>query len=111
MLGDDCVVGLASLLGGGRDVAQLGSALDWGSRGRRFKSCRPDGNDGQFPLIGELPIVRLSCGNVAGGGSSVDHQLMLFVCPLWSVNTKLERNWSGVSRPLTGNTKWGQNPY
>jgi hypothetical protein len=27
----------------GRDVAQLGSALDWGSRGRRFKSCRPDG--------------------------------------------------------------------
>ena len=27
---------------GDRDVAQLGSALDWGSRGRRFKSCRPD---------------------------------------------------------------------
>src|SRR5690606_13004828 len=27
---------------GHRDVAQLGSALDWGSRGRRFKSCRPD---------------------------------------------------------------------
>ena len=27
---------------GRRDVAQLGSALDWGSRGRRFKSCRPD---------------------------------------------------------------------
>jgi hypothetical protein len=25
-----------------RDVAQAGSALDWGSRGRRFKSCRPD---------------------------------------------------------------------
>ena len=24
-------------------MAQLGSALDWGSRGRRFKSCRPDG--------------------------------------------------------------------
>ena len=29
-------------LSGDRDVAQLGSALDWGSRGRRFKSCRPD---------------------------------------------------------------------
>ena len=28
--------------GGDRDVAQLGSALDWGSRGRRFKSCHPD---------------------------------------------------------------------
>ena len=25
-----------------RAVAQLGSALDWGSRGRRFKSCQPD---------------------------------------------------------------------
>ena len=25
-----------------RSVAQLGSALDWGSRGRRFKSCRSD---------------------------------------------------------------------
>ena len=25
-----------------RDVAQLGSALDLGSRGHRFKSCRPD---------------------------------------------------------------------
>ena len=25
-----------------RGVAQLGSALDWGSRGRRFKSCHPD---------------------------------------------------------------------
>ena len=23
-------------------TAQLGSALDWGSRGRRFKSCQPD---------------------------------------------------------------------
>ena len=25
-----------------RAVAQFGSALDWGSRGRRFKSCQPD---------------------------------------------------------------------
>src|SRR5439155_12573983 len=25
-----------------RDVAQPGSAPDWGSGGRRFKSCRPD---------------------------------------------------------------------
>jgi hypothetical protein len=31
-----------SAYAGCRDVAQLGSALDWGSRGRRFKSCRPD---------------------------------------------------------------------
>ena len=27
-----------------RVVAQFGSALDWGSRGRRFKSCQPDQN-------------------------------------------------------------------
>jgi hypothetical protein len=26
-----------------RAVAQLGSALDWGSRGRGFKSRQPDG--------------------------------------------------------------------
>ena len=29
-----------------RAVAQLGSALDWGSRGRRFKSCQPDAYGG-----------------------------------------------------------------
>jgi hypothetical protein len=29
-------------IGWHRAVAQLGSALDWGSRGRRFKSCQPD---------------------------------------------------------------------
>lgn len=27
-----------------RDVAQSGSALEWGSRGRRFKSFHPDHN-------------------------------------------------------------------
>ncbi len=25
-----------------RDVAQPGSALAWGARGRKFESCRPD---------------------------------------------------------------------
>ena len=30
------------LAGQPRAVAQLGSALDWGSSGRRFKSCQPD---------------------------------------------------------------------
>jgi hypothetical protein len=29
-------------LTGERAVAQFGSALDWGSSGRRFKSCQPD---------------------------------------------------------------------
>ena len=36
---------LFGLRSGLRDVAQLGSALDWGSRGRRFKSCHPDRRD------------------------------------------------------------------
>ena len=38
-------MGVAAFWGSGawhRAVAQLGSALDWGSRGRRFKSCQPD---------------------------------------------------------------------
>ena len=39
---------------GFRAVAQLGSALDWGSRGRRFKSCQPDKQSsqvrGRFPM-------------------------------------------------------------
>ena len=33
---------LAGILAAPRAVAQLGSALDWGSSGRRFKSCQPD---------------------------------------------------------------------
>ena len=37
-----CALSCSGSSGSGRDVAQLGSALDWGSRGRRFKSCRPD---------------------------------------------------------------------
>ena len=40
--GKVCVRCAARRWQGSRDVAQLGSALDWGSRGRRFKSCRPD---------------------------------------------------------------------
>ena len=34
-----------------RGVAQFGSALDWGSSGRRFKSCRPD----QLDISGRPP--------------------------------------------------------
>jgi hypothetical protein len=30
---------------GDRAVAQFGSALDWGSSGRRFKSCQPDNSE------------------------------------------------------------------
>ncbi len=40
-------------------MAQLGSALDWGSSGRRFKSCQPDQmiSEGGFPETGN----RLFC--------------------------------------------------
>ena len=52
-----------------RDVAQSGSALEWGSRGRRFKSFHPDQhfkendpkgiNESWFPFLvfGEIPII------------------------------------------------------
>src|SRR5215831_19889190 len=39
--GARCAIVIGSVMDG-RDVAQFGSALDWGSRGRRFKSGRPD---------------------------------------------------------------------
>ncbi len=51
-----------------RDVAQLGSALDWGSRGRRFESGRPDGVKQQvrsvFPCIGD--VLTLTVGGPLG---------------------------------------------
>ena len=37
-----------------RDVAQLGSALDLGSRGRRFESCHPD------QMIGHGEVAQLA---------------------------------------------------
>ena len=33
-----------------RDVAQSGSVLVWGARGRKFKSCHPDGLGNQKTL-------------------------------------------------------------
>ncbi len=50
-----------------RAVAQLGSALDWGSSGRRFKSCQPDqeipsdqGRRGFFLPPNSIEIGRIS---------------------------------------------------
>lgn len=37
------------LIGNVRAVAQLGSALEWGSRGRGFKSRQPDQTSRSFP--------------------------------------------------------------
>ena len=36
----------------GRGVAQFGSAFDWGSKGRRFKSGRPDQPSSEAPQAG-----------------------------------------------------------
>ena len=41
-------------------MAQLGSALDWGSRGRRFKSCHPDAGRGSESNIGSGPLSSLT---------------------------------------------------
>ena len=42
-------------------MAQLGSALDWGSRGRRFKSCHPDGKQQVRGRFGQNPRRPLCC--------------------------------------------------
>ena len=45
---------------GRRAVAQLGSAPDWGSGGRRFKSCQPDRDEGRFSWV-KSQVNRPSC--------------------------------------------------
>ena len=35
-----------------RDVAQPGSALAWGARGRKFESCRPDEQEARSESCG-----------------------------------------------------------
>jgi hypothetical protein len=45
-------------------VAQLGSALDWGSRGRRFKSCQPD-----VMKKDRIRAVFFYCSGLSGGSA------------------------------------------
>ena len=62
-----------------RAVAQLGSALDWGSRGRRFKSCQPDRRQRRPPRKGRPSFV-----NRPGGLRRVHGGLgVRTICP-WS---------------------------
>jgi hypothetical protein len=49
-------------------VAQLGSALDWGSRGRGFKSRRPDAGQSRF-RVGGAALFDL----VQQQGTATDH--------------------------------------
>ena len=56
-----------------RVMAQFGSALDWGSRGRRFKSCQPD----QLIRAGQT-IKSLACFFICLGlGSGLDVALVV----------------------------------
>ena len=56
-------------------MAQLGSALDWESRGRRFKSCHPDWDKeqvrGRFREIGNglFRVRRPKCSNAYSNGT------------------------------------------
>ena len=58
-------VGRANFFCLSRDVAQLGSALASGARGRRFKSCRPDQEFGAVAQLEEH-----NAGSVGVEGSS-----------------------------------------
>jgi hypothetical protein len=43
-----------------RGVAQLGSALVWGTRGRRFESCRPDFHVDYITISQSLRVYNLA---------------------------------------------------
>jgi hypothetical protein len=85
-------------------VAQLGSALDWGSRGRRFKSCRPDGEMGGSFSTREPPIGVSTCKDV--DISDLEAELETILVSWFSVplHAQLEQIWSTPS----GAAKWGQ---
>jgi hypothetical protein len=60
--------------GGGRRPGKTRTPTSWGSRGRRFKSCRPDGEMGGFLTTREPPIGVSTCrnsslGDLAGANS------------------------------------------
>lgn len=38
-------------------VAQIGSALEWGSRGRRFNSCHSDHNSTYLLIQMKIPVI------------------------------------------------------
>jgi hypothetical protein len=45
-----------------RDVAQPGSALAWGARGRKFESCRPDTDWQNLRNSGGFVVFKRNCG-------------------------------------------------
>ena len=93
-----CAIVIGSVMDG-RDVAQFGSALDWGSRGRRFKSCRPDGEIGRCLFRRCRPICLLTCAKGCYSRSLVDLQLILLDGRFPLVHAYLEQIWSTASKP------------
>ena len=64
-----------------RDVAQPGSALAWGARGRKFESCRPDRYGNQcLRIAGALSFQR-------GAAECIRALVRIFfireICPRW----------------------------
>jgi hypothetical protein len=49
----------------------------WGSRGRRFKSCRPDGAMGGFLIAREPPVSVSTCGNRLSSDLAADMWMIL----------------------------------
>jgi hypothetical protein len=67
------------------------SRLAWGSRGRRFKSCRPDGLQGGIHQVGCRPDLRL-CYVLAIFNRSCSVQ----------IGRSIERVWSKSGAPVPG---------
>ena len=74
-----------------RGVAQFGSALDWGSRGRKFKSCRSDhflySFAGGHAAFAKHPRGISSAGRAPGsqsGGQGFDPPMLHHVNPWFS---------------------------
>ena len=66
-----------------RAVAQFGSALDWGSRGRRFESCQPDHGD-----QGSRPWSLVVGGRICGGRGATSRHA---ATPPTSLDSRLRR--------------------
>ena len=97
-----------------RAVAQLGSALHWGCRGRRFKSCQPD----KYPHLSEpfehrsggsraiyvQQASRLTSRKVCRNGTTEFHDLSPIgshepLSRLVQLHGSLRRRWRRAARP------------
>ena len=66
-------------------MAQFGSALDWGSRGRRFKSCQPDQliRAGQKVKLLACFFISVGCGISLGIKVVSNFDVLRIVFKLW----------------------------